>query len=53
MYKIIVDPTTKKEICIERISDHAFIPINQNNSDYQDFLKWIAEGNTPLPPDDV
>ena len=53
MYKIIVDPTTKNEICIERISDHAFIPMDQNNTDYQAYLAWIAEGNTPLPPDVV
>jgi hypothetical protein len=53
MYKIIIDPITKKEICIERISDHAFIPMDQNNMDYQDYLAWIAEGNTPLQPDGV
>jgi hypothetical protein len=25
------------------------IPINPENTDYQDYLKWVAEGNTPLP----
>jgi hypothetical protein len=27
------------------------IPLNQENTDYQEYLKWLAEGNTPLPAD--
>jgi len=23
------------------------IPLNPDNTDYQEYLKWIAEGNTP------
>ena len=30
-----------------------FIPINPDNTDYQDYLKWVAEGNTPLPAEEA
>jgi hypothetical protein len=28
------------------------VPNDPNNTDYQAYLKWVEEGNTPLPADE-
>jgi hypothetical protein len=36
---------------IHRLSDNYWIPPDPTNADYQMYLKWLSEGNTPLPAD--
>ena len=52
MYKKISVNGIEKQM-IQRIADGAFIPFDPANTDYQAYLKWLAEGNTPLPADEV
>jgi len=51
MYKIVKD--FEGNICAVNKNDGWSIPINSDNTDYQAYLAWLAEGNTPLPADVV
>jgi len=41
-----------EEKTIKRLSDGAFIPMLEDNTDYQAYLKWVAEGGQVLPADE-
>ena len=35
---------TRTENQVKRIADNTFIPFDPANTDYQDYLAWLAEG---------
>ena len=37
---------------IYRIADNATIPFDPDNTDYAEYLRWLAEGNTPEPAEE-
>jgi len=53
MYKLTkINRLSNKVETVMRLTDNAYIPFDPANTDYQVYLKWLAEGNTPLPADE-
>jgi len=52
MYKLQKDECTGRVSVVNRLTDGASIPFAPDNTDYQAYLKWLEEGNEPLPADE-
>ena len=50
-YKLVKKQYSEDILCVCR-SDGWNIPFDPANTDYQAYLLWISEGNTPLPADE-
>jgi len=54
MYQLLPNKTLSNNTSVPsnlilRTTDNAYIPIDENNIDYQAYQKWLSEGNTPTP----
>lgn len=56
MYKLLIIAPLTEPTMVTKIADNGnditYIPMDENNRHYQEYLKWLAEGNTPLPADE-
>ena len=52
MYKLCPSTVLGEANCVQRLADRAVIPFDPANTDYQQYLKWLEEGNQPLPAEE-
>ena len=50
-YKLLKNFSGQPMNVVQRLSDNTYIPFDPNNVDYQAYLKWLSEGNEPIPAD--
>ena len=55
MYKKYPSIDGEEPNCVSKIEANGStcVPFNTDNADYQEYLTWLAEGNTPEPADPV
>jgi hypothetical protein len=53
MYKLQIEPKTGELTkFVQRLADGAWIPFDPDNTDYQEYLRWLEAGNTPEPAEE-
>jgi hypothetical protein len=52
MYKLFKDPQLGVITYVFNKTTGAFIPFDESNRDYQEYLEWVKAGNEPEPADE-
>jgi len=52
MYKLYKTITGQDAVMTVGVEPQISFVCNPDNTDYQAYLKWVAEGNTPEPADE-
>ena len=53
MYKLLpISFGLTEHNCVFNLEQNLYIPFDPDNTDYQAYLKWVSEGNTPLPAEE-
>ena len=52
LYKTLGSAEANAVMTVDVQPSKSFL-FDENNPDYQAYLKWLEEGNTPLPADEV
>ena len=47
IYKKVNNPFTNEVDAVVLKEENKYIPFDNANTDYQEYLEWVAEGNTP------
>ena len=50
-YKLNSLDTFGKQSSVIKVDTMTYIPYDEANADYQEYLAWVAEGNTPEAAD--
>jgi hypothetical protein len=50
-YKLVIDSLTGEQANLVVKDGAWWIPFDEDNTDYQEYLEWLAQGNEPLPAD--
>ena len=53
MYQLFFNEIKQQVTSIKKVDGAvvSLIPMDESNADYQEYLEWLAEGNTPTPAD--
>ena len=52
-YQLMRSLMSQELVCVVKLAEGKshYIPFDNANSDYQEYLEWLEDGNEPLPAD--